>query len=87
MGSGNRGGKPRSDSVRAGIAGVGVVVLTVVCCAAAPIALALAGTLTAAAILGASAGLGALAIVGGLALAIRHRRHACEVHSSKGRRG
>jgi hypothetical protein len=85
MGSGNRGGKPRSDSVRAGIAGVGVVVLTVVCCAAAPIALALAGTLTA--ILGASAGLGALAIVGGLALAIRHRRHACEVHSSKGRRG
>jgi hypothetical protein len=76
----------RSTSVRAGVAGLGVAVLAVICCAAAPLAFALAGTLTVGAILGASAGLGALAVLGGLALAIRHRRRACQLRSSRGRR-
>jgi drug/metabolite transporter (DMT)-like permease len=61
-------------------------VLAVICCAAAPLAFALAGALTAGAILGASAGLGALTILGGVALAIRHRRRARQLRSSTGRR-
>lgn len=63
------------------LAGVGMVVLMVGCCAGVPLIAALAGSVAATTLLGVGGGLiVAVALFAAVALRVRARRRACEPH-------
>lgn len=73
----HRGAGRHESGARGGIALVGVASLMVGCCAAAPLLLVLAGSLTVGALAGGAAGVLALVALAG-AVVLLCRRRACE---------
>lgn len=72
----------RSESgVKGGLAAVGIAALMVSCCAAAPLLVVLAGSLTIGALAGVAAGVLALVALAGAVVFLRRRR-ACETPPS-----
>lgn len=71
---------PTGGDGKAGLAGLGAAVLMIGCCGGAPLLIALAGTVGAAAVLGAAGAVVAvtIAVVGVVMVIRRRRRHACQ---------
>jgi len=75
------GGDSKNSAAQGGVAALGFGVFAVVCCAAFPLLVALAGGLAIGTVLGVGAGvLAAIVLVGALAMRW-HRRRACETSS------
>lgn len=82
MANGQEQDRFESESgVKGGLATVGVAALMVGCCAAAPLLLILAGSLTIGALAGVAAGVLALVALAGAVVFLRRRR-ACETPPS-----
>jgi hypothetical protein len=74
----NRPGGEASGEEKLGLAGVGIAVLAIACCAGVPLIAGVAGGIAVAAVLGVGAGVLALAALVALGVAAGRRRRACE---------